>query len=139
MSLPCRRRARLPARRWALLVWDLVGGWDVARTATTRLGAFRGYEFLKTDYAIVRILTVAPMEPCECDRCKTRRLHWHPCPEKGCLQKHACGRAECKRRRRESKVPGYICRRCSWRRDFGKMPTEAEVKQYRMDEQDATP
>ena len=42
-TLPCRQGARLPVGRWALLYWDHVAGWEIARTAKTRRDVMRGW------------------------------------------------------------------------------------------------
>lgn len=135
MSRECRARAVLtPKRPYALLHWDFTGGWFIAHTSRTRAGAWRGWEFLKgKDAVVVKVLGRPTPEPCDCDDHKRRRKHFHPCPE--CQRPKACGEFPC----RKSKAPKYICRRCSWKRDFGKPPTEAEIKRYGMDEDDASP
>lgn len=136
MSLACRRREAVSLKRpWLLLVWDNIGGWDIVARARTRPAMMKKlhgeWKINGLDFAVVRLVRTSKAGPCDCDVHRERRRHYHPCIEK-CRRRLACGNYEC----RKDTHPQWICRRCSWKRDRGKPPTEAEIRQYKMDERD---
>ena len=135
MSCACRQRAAVSLTRpWLLLIWDNIGGWDIAartRTRTAMMKKLRGeWKINGLDFVVVRLVQTSKASPCDCDVHRERRRHYHPCTT--CDRRVACGDYAC----RKSKEPRWICRRCSWKRDHGKSPTDEEVTRYQMDEQD---